>query len=100
MRWSHVKLILIWRSTPILPWLSAVTVGLLPATARMAAVPVEQGKPALLWPVYQNELCAAKEIQCTNEASMSDHVCTKQYGCSPQGAEDWASTYCYIPVMP
>lgn len=40
MRWSHVRLIFIWRSTPMRPDASAVTVSLLAATARMPAVPV------------------------------------------------------------
>ena len=41
MRWSHVRLTCICFSTPMRPFVSAVTVGLLPPTARMAAVPAQ-----------------------------------------------------------
>lgn len=42
-RWSHVRFSTICFSTPMRPLASTVTVGLDAATARMAAVPVDQG---------------------------------------------------------
>ena len=42
MRWSAVRLTVICFCTPMRPFASAVTVGLLPPTARIAAVPAAQ----------------------------------------------------------